>query len=118
MAVVSGVCFWVGSLYVSGQRESPLSSAVDLVLGLVCVVLIAFDDAIPLVIGVMVAALGAFSRPERPPWSSVSLATRRRWREIIPADVVTLVASVVYLVIRPGCTKLTLCSAGCSSPSS
>jgi len=76
---------------------------VDLALGLASFVLVAWRRrapfAIALALNVMSAVSGAVGGPAT--LALVSLATRRRWREIIPVGVVSLVASIILVRLDP-----------------
>ena len=117
VAVVSGVCFWVGSLYVQTDGRSPVLLAVDLVLGLVCVVLMRWRRTHPLAVAVIVNGSGAFSTfgAGAAAVVTVSLATRRRWREILIVAAVTVIANLVYFRLHEGSDDR--CSSRCCSPS-
>ncbi|AXT86832.1 two-component sensor histidine kinase [Aeromicrobium sp. A1-2] len=71
--------------------------ALDLALGAACFVLIAWRRRFPLQIALLTAALSSISGFVAGPatLALVSLATRRRWREIIPAALTSLAAAVV-----------------------
>ena len=76
---------------------------VDLALGIASFVLVAWRRrapfAIALALNVMSAVSGAVGGPAT--LALVSLATRRRWREIIPVGVVSLVASIILVRLDP-----------------
>ena len=58
----------------------------------------------PLVVALVVNVLGSFSTAASGAVvvTTVSLATRRRWREIVPVAVVGFIASVVFFETHPG----------------
>ena len=76
---------------------------VDLLVGALSVVLLRWRRRHPLLVALTVNILGAvFTAPAGAVIvATVSLATRRRWREIVPVALVGFTASVIYLQINP-----------------
>jgi signal transduction histidine kinase len=107
-AVVCGVLFWVATLYDQYGGRFNAMLAVDLALGVVSVVLMRWRRSHPLAVALLVNVLGAFSSAGVGAATvvTVSLATRRRWREIVPVAAVVFVASVVYFTTRPDTNDL------------
>jgi signal transduction histidine kinase len=107
-AVVCGVLFWVATLYDQYGGRFNAMLAVDLALGAVSVVLMRWRRSHPLAVALLVNVLGAFSSAGVGAATvvTVSLATRRRWREIVPVAAVVFVASVVYFTTRPDTNDL------------
>ncbi len=77
--------------------------AVDLGVGLLALVVIAFRGRWPMGVAVVLTAMTCVSAFAAAPWAVavVSLATRRRWREVLPIGVATLLAQVVYSLVNP-----------------
>jgi signal transduction histidine kinase len=77
--------------------------AVDLTLGLAGFVLVAWRRraplAIALILNVLSAVAGSLGGPAT--LALASLATRRRWREIIPVGLVTLAAGLTFVRLDP-----------------
>ncbi len=111
-AIVSGVGFWVGSFYDQYAGEFHALWAIDLLLGAVSVVLMRWRRRYPLAVALIVNVLGAFSTAGSGATTviTVSLATRRRWREILPVAAVVFVASLVYFEIHTGAFESSLAS--------
>jgi signal transduction histidine kinase len=78
-------------------RFNRLWFAVDLALGLVSLVLLRWRRRYPMTVATTTAALSAVSGSVGGPatLALVSLATRRRWREIVPVAVISLAASLI-----------------------
>jgi len=108
VAVVSGMGFWTGALltYYDGKLTALL--ALDLVLGGACIVQKKRRRTHPLVVAVIVNGAASFSTFAAGPASvvTVSLATRRRWREILTVAAVTIVANLVYFRVHEGSDTL------------
>lgn len=75
----------------------------DLVLGLVSFALVFWRRRSPVAVATITAVASAVSGSASGPatLALVSLATRRRWREIIPITVLSLVCGLVMVVIAP-----------------
>jgi signal transduction histidine kinase len=103
-AIVSGAGFWVTSYYNTYAGQIGALWAIDLLLGAVGVVLMRWRRRSPLIVALIVNVLGSFSTAASGAVvvTTVSLATRRRWREIVPVAVVGFIASVVFFETHPG----------------
>lgn len=77
-------------------RENPAWLAIDVAIGLVSLGLVAQRRRHPLTVALLVNAATAFSLAAGGPaiLALVSLATRRRWREIIPTGLVAILAGL------------------------
>lgn len=75
----------------------------DLLVGLVCFAAVTQRRRWPLAVALLTNVLGAVSGSASGPaiLATVSVATRRRWREIIPVGVVTFAAAVVLDRLNP-----------------
>ena len=104
VAAGAGLAFWVTSYFDTYAGEVRLLWAVDLFLGVVGVVLMRWRRSHPLVVALVVNVLGSFSTAVSGAVVvvTVSLATRRRVREIVPVAVVGFLASVVFFATHPG----------------
>ncbi len=76
----------------------------DLGVGLACLVLVGWRRRYPFTVAVVtnLVTFGSFSAGGPATLALFSLATRRRWREIVPATVVGLAAGLVSLRSAPG----------------
>lgn len=88
----------------SSEQEAKISDwwwVLDLVLGLGCFVLVFFRRRHPLAIAVVIGALGAVSGTAGGPavLAAVSLATRRRWREIAIIGSINFAAAQFYSTV-------------------
>jgi signal transduction histidine kinase len=85
----------------SGHAVAILS--VDLVVGLLALVVMGFRRRWPLGVVVVLTAMICVSAFAAAPWAVavVSLATRRRWREVLAVGVASLVAQLVYGIVNP-----------------
>lgn len=103
-AVIAGAGFLVASLQNEYAGQVRKLWVLDLVLGVAGVVLMRWRRHRPLLIALIVNALGSFSTAASGAVivTSVSLATRRRWHEIVPVAVVGFVSSVVFFEAHPG----------------
>ena len=102
-AAVAGLGFWLSALYDQYDGELTALLAVDLALGAVSVVLLRWRRRFPFPVALTIIAIGALSTAASGAviLVTVSLATRRRWREILPAGVVSVLATVVFFEIHP-----------------
>jgi signal transduction histidine kinase len=107
-AVVCGAGFWTAAFYDSGNWDFRPFLAVDLVIGVVSIVLMRWRRRYPLAVALVVGAVGGIADAAAGAVvvTAVSLATRRKWQEIVPVAVVNVVASVVYFEIQPGRAQL------------
>jgi signal transduction histidine kinase len=103
-ASVVGAGFWVTSYYGTYAGEVRMLWSIDLLLGVVGVVLMRWRRQSPLVVALVVNLLGSFSTAVSGAVvvTTMSVATRRRWREIVPVAVVGFGASVVFFETHPG----------------
>jgi signal transduction histidine kinase len=98
MLAISGVV-WI--TVVDGQSE--VLFAIDLAFGLVSFVLVFFRRRWPLGIAVATTVLGVVSSTSAGPSSLalVSVATGRRWRQVIPLAVLSFASAEAFAVINP-----------------
>lgn len=103
-AIVSGAGFWIASYYNTYAGGIGALWAIDLLLGVISVVLMRRRRRSPLAVALIVNVFGSFSTAASGAVvvTTMSLATRRRWREIVPVAVVGFVASVVFFETHPG----------------
>jgi signal transduction histidine kinase len=103
-AIIAGAGFWVASFYNTYDGAVRALWVIDVLLGAVGVVLLRWRRRLPLVVALIVNVLGAFSTAASGAVvvATVSLATRRRWREIVPVAAVGFAASVVFFETHPG----------------
>ncbi len=101
LMVAISLSFW--SFVIEGQRERPWLLWVDVVVGLACFVLVFFRRRRPLLVAVVINALAIMSASASGPavLSAVSLATRRRPREITGLAIVILTASSLFYWVQP-----------------
>ncbi|WP_244929600.1 histidine kinase [Nocardioides sp. W7] len=97
-------------LFVSGMvwatvvdQQSELVFVLDLALGLVSFVLVSFRRRWPLAIAIATNVLGIVSATAAGPasLSLVSLATGRRWKQVIPLAVLGFVSAQAFAMINP-----------------
>ena len=102
-AVVVGLAFWSSALVTEYDGELATILAADLLLGAVGVGLLHWRRRYPLPTALAIIAVGAVSTAASGAVIvvTVSLATRRRWREILPAGAVSVLATIVYFEIHP-----------------
>ncbi|MGJ9422756.1 sensor histidine kinase [Aeromicrobium sp. CF3.5] len=102
---VSALAWW--ELAPWQLENSPWWFAVDVVLGLASLGLVFWRRAHPVAVAAVVNALTAVSASAGGPatLALMSLATRRRWREIIPVGVLTVVAGTVLEAMNPVSTE-------------
>jgi signal transduction histidine kinase len=103
-AIVAGAGFWITSYSNTYAGQIGVLWAIDLLLGAVGVILMRRRRRNPLVVALIVNILGSLSTAASGAVivTTVSLATRRRWREIVPVAVVGFIASVVFFETHPG----------------
>ena len=103
-AAILGAGFWVTSYVDTYAGEIRLLWGIDLLLGVLGVILMRWRRQNPLVVALVVNVLGSFSTAVSGAVvvTTVSLATRRRWREIVPVSVVGFISSVVFFEVHPG----------------
>ncbi|RZT16746.1 signal transduction histidine kinase [Kribbella sp. VKM Ac-2569] len=103
-AIITGAGFWITSYYNTYAGQIGALWAIDLLLGVVSVVLMRRRRTNPFVVALIVNIFGSFSTAASGAVvvTTVSLATRRRWHEIVPVAVVGFAASVVFFETHPG----------------
>jgi signal transduction histidine kinase len=84
-------------------RHDPVWFFADIALGVVSLVAVSQRRRRPVAVAVLTNVLGAISATSAGPGvlALVSLATRRRWREIIPVSLVSLVCGLVFEAVNP-----------------
>jgi signal transduction histidine kinase len=102
LAVVLGLLsFWAAmqDQYVGAPLVLPV---LDLLAGVVAVVLLRWRRSHPLAVGAVLNGLTALSGASAGPalLAMVSVATRRRWSEILPVSAVSVAASLVYFQVQ------------------
>ena len=104
VAAGAGIAFWVTSYFGTYAGEIRLLWAIDLLLGVVGMVLLRWRRTYPLPVALVINLFGSFSTAVSGAVvvATVSLATRRRMREIVPVAVVGFLASVVFFETHPG----------------
>jgi signal transduction histidine kinase len=109
-AIVGGAVFWIATFANAYDGNFRPYLAFDLLLGVVSVVLMRWRRRYPLVIALLVSAIGGVSSAASGAVviTAMSLATRRKWPEIVPLAVVGVIASVVYFETQPGQTGRTI----------
>ncbi|WBQ08384.1 sensor histidine kinase [Kribbella sp. CA-293567] len=102
-AIGCGGGFWMAAFYGAGDWNLRPFLVVDLLIGVVCLVLLRWRRRYPLAVALFVCGVGGIAAAASGAVviAAVSLATRRKWREIVPLAVVNIVASVVYFQIQP-----------------
>lgn len=103
-AIICGAGFWTAVAYNAGVWNFRPYLVIDLLLGIISIVLMRWRRRRPLAIGLIVSAVGgvASAASGAAVVAAVSLATRRKWREIVPLAVVNVIASIAYFEIQPG----------------
>lgn len=112
LAVGTGLVIWafvasdVGGSPVADEASAGAMVLLDLVLGLVAVALLPLRRRRPLLTAVLITALTTLSAFAVGPamLALVSLATRRRWREVAVAVAVWVPSSAVYELLYQGST--------------
>ena len=101
-AVLAGLLSWWAALRDQYVDVSPLLPALDLLVGAGAVVLLRWRRSHPLAVAVVLNALTALSGASAGPAliALMSVATRRRWREILPVAAVSIAASLVYFELQ------------------
>ncbi|GAA1502240.1 sensor histidine kinase [Nocardioides humi] len=102
LAAAIGLVVWVPIMDAQIERHPSLFWA-DLVLGLLSFVLVAFRRRWPFAVAVVTVLMAPFSSLSAGPASlaTVSLATRRRWGQIITIGLLNIVLSWFYYLIQP-----------------
>lgn len=96
----------VGGISTSAPTEglfTPWWWAIDVLLGVVAFVLVHWRRRFPVVVATVITVISSVSVFSGGPaiLALVSLATRRRWREIVPLSVLSLAASGVVYYVMP-----------------
>jgi signal transduction histidine kinase len=102
--VVGGLCW---SVTVDDQwSDARALFWVDLALGLVSLAAVPFRHRWPLTTAVLTNVATALSSLGIGAWlvCQASLATRRRWRELLPTGVLAVVTGQFYIAVEPGLT--------------
>jgi signal transduction histidine kinase len=109
-AIVVGAIFWIATFANAYDGNFRPYLAFDLLLGIVSVVLMRWRRRYPLAIALLVTAIGGVSSAASGAVviTAMSLATRRKWPEIVPLAVVGVIASVFYFETQPGQSGLTI----------
>ena len=103
LVAMIGISLFFWSLVIDGQRERPWLLWVDAVVGLACFVLVFFRRRWPLAVAVVTNLLAVVSASASGPavLAAVSLATRRRPREITALAVLILTVSSLFYWVQP-----------------
>ncbi|KHL15842.1 signal transduction histidine kinase [Mumia flava] len=104
-AMTSGVA-WL-SLAPWQWRNSPLWAVADLVAGLACFALLPLRRRYPVTVALICSFAVAFSALAAGPHllAMASLATRRRWPEIVSVSAVAVVSVIVFTLVDPSLTE-------------
>jgi signal transduction histidine kinase len=103
MCVGVGIVVWLPVIEQQAEGGRPILFWLDLVLGVVCLVLVWWRRRWPMAIAVVVVlltpltSLGAGASA----LATISLATRRNWRQIIVIGLLNLVMTWVYYQVQP-----------------
>lgn len=102
LALALGIVVWLPVMDAQLDQH-PLLFWTDLVVGLVAFVLIAFRRRWPFAIAVVTILMAPLSSLSAGPaaLATVSLATRRRWWQVITVGVLNVVFSLVYYAVQP-----------------
>src|SRR4051794_22533846 len=105
-AVVVGCLCW-SSAAVAQWHSARVLFWIDLLLGLASLVAVPFRRRWPLALTLATAVATAFSAAAIGAWvvCQASLATRRRWREIVPTAALAVLTGQVYLAAEPNPTQ-------------
>ncbi|MDO9378858.1 MAG: histidine kinase [Nocardioidaceae bacterium] len=98
---ISGIAW---ATYAEWQwRNDPWWLTLDVALGLTALVLMQWRRRRPLMVAVVITLFGVVSASSGGPATLVlvSLATRRRWREIVPVGLLSVVAGAVLATLNP-----------------
>ena len=103
LVAMIGISLFFWSLVIDGQRERPWLLWVDAVVGLACFVLVFFRRRRPMAVAVVTNLLAVVSASASGPavLAAVSLATRRRPREITALAVLILTVSSLFYWVQP-----------------
>lgn len=105
LALALGVVVWSPVMDAQFDRH-PLLFWTDLLVGLLAFVLVAFRRRWPFAIAVVTILMAPLSSLSAGPaaLATVSLATRRRWWQVITVGVLNVVFSLVYYAVQPSAT--------------
>ena len=98
-----GLGFWISTVFTQYGGSVGTVMVIDLLVGAVAVGLTRWRRRFPLAVTMTVVALGALAASVSGAviLTMLSLATRRRWREIVPVAVVSVMASLAFFAMRP-----------------
>lgn len=101
-AVLIGLLLWFDVAEQQAEHE-PVLFWLDLALGLSTLVLLQFWRRWPFPVAVVIAAIGCLSVSSAGAFcvATASLATRRRWTELLPFSGVAILAGLVYYEVQP-----------------
>lgn len=93
---------WVPAAEAQADR-SPWWVVLDVVVGVACLALVGLRRRRPVTVALVVSALAAVSgvAAGAAVLAAVSLATRRRWREIVPVALVSLTGNLAFGLLNP-----------------
>ena len=102
-SAILGTSLGIWSQVVRRQTQHPELLVLDLVCAVICFVVIFWRRRFPVTVAVLTTALSAVSALSTGPalLAAVSLATRRRWMEIVPIGVLAMVAGQVLEIVQP-----------------
>ena len=103
LVAMIGISLFFWSLVIDGQRDRPWLLWLDAVVGLACFVLVFFRRRRPMAVAVVTNLLAVVSASASGPavLAAVSLATRRRPREITALAVLILTVSALFYWVQP-----------------
>ncbi len=93
----------VGLWFTVAEHQTDRMFLIDIVVGLPCVVLVFFRRRWPVTVAVITAVLSSVSSLGAGPatLAFVSLATRRRWVQIVPLALLSLAGAQVFTKVQP-----------------
>jgi signal transduction histidine kinase len=102
VAVLSGLLTWWAALQDQYSDVSAVLPALDLLVGFGAVVLLRWRRSHPLAVGVVLNGVTALSGASAGAAliAMLSVATRRRWSEMLPVSLVSSAASLVYFQVQ------------------
>jgi signal transduction histidine kinase len=103
-AIAAGAGFWIASYFNLYDGRLNVLWILDFLLGALGVFLLRLRRRYPLTIALVINVFGTFSTSVSGAvvLVTMSLATRRKWREIVPVAVVGFLASIVFFETHPG----------------
>jgi signal transduction histidine kinase len=101
-AVVIGLAVWI-DVARHQLDQAPVLFWVDLTLGLTALVLLQYWRRRPFAVAMTITIMGCLSAFSAGAFTvaTASLATRRRWNELLPYVVVSIVSSLVFYQVEP-----------------